>query len=97
MLKLLEFTYTIEYKKGKANRAADALFRIPTLFAITAVVPSWSEDIEKSYTQDATCTSLITQLTAGSTTLPKYSFQAGILRYKGRIYIGTYLKFQHTS
>ena len=53
MLKLLEFTYTIEYKKGKANRAADALFRIPTLFAITAV-PSCSEDIEKSYIQDAT-------------------------------------------
>jgi hypothetical protein len=42
LIKLMEFNYTIEYKKGQDNRVADALSRKDTLMALTTVVtPSW--------------------------------------------------------
>jgi hypothetical protein len=55
MLKLMEFDYVIEYKKGYENRAADALSRQEHLSAITTVTPSWMEDVENTYSQDTMC------------------------------------------
>jgi hypothetical protein len=60
LLKLLEFTYTIEYKKGRENAVADALSRKQhDLSAISSVIPTWVADIEASYASDPTYTSLI--------------------------------------
>jgi hypothetical protein len=40
-MKLLEFTYSIEYKQGAENRVVDALSREdPSLMAISIVTPS---------------------------------------------------------
>jgi hypothetical protein len=89
LLKLLEFDYAIEYKKGQENRVADALSRKDTLMAISIVQPSWTEDIELSYAQDTLCQDLIAHATAGTALPSNYTFQSGILRYKGRIVVGS--------
>lgn len=54
LLKLLEYDYTIEYKKGKENVVADALSRKDNdnnmiCQNITMVVPQWTEDVKHSY------------------------------------------------
>jgi hypothetical protein len=46
MMKLLEFNYTIEYKRGKENVVVDALSRkYHTLSANSAAIPLWMSDI----------------------------------------------------
>jgi hypothetical protein len=60
MLKLLEFDFVIQYKKGSDNTAANALSRkdqldslsMPVCKATTMAVPSWTTDITTSYSQD---------------------------------------------
>ena len=56
MLRLLEFNYIIEYKKGKENKVADALSRrsLKTM-AISMAVPTWIEAVENSYANDDHC------------------------------------------
>jgi hypothetical protein len=57
LMKLMEFDYSIEYKKGKENTVADALSRKEHLvLAISSVVPAWITDIEASYTSDSVYT-----------------------------------------
>ncbi|GAB2271142.1 hypothetical protein Dimus_038902 [Dionaea muscipula] len=89
MSKLLGLQYKIEYKKGVENKAADALSRRheEELSAMTAVTPSWMEEIQKSYTDDPYAQSLIQALTS-DVPKPPYSLQDGMLRHKGRLYIG---------
>jgi hypothetical protein len=100
MLKLLEFDFTIEYKKGADNKVADALSRqftdqeeVPetdhTCLVTTTAIPTWTEDITKSYSGDAHCTKLLEELAIDPTSHPRYSLHSGILRHKGRLYIGT--------
>jgi hypothetical protein len=89
MLKLLEFDFTLEYKKGKENVVADALSRKQhTSLAISAVTPTWITEVEQSYCQDTVCKLLLEQLLLDSQSKPNYSLNAGILRYKGKIYVG---------
>jgi hypothetical protein len=66
MMKLLEFDYSIEYKKGSQNTVADALSRKEPLadscLAISAAIPSWVIDVEASYVGDAKCVQLLQDL-----------------------------------
>ena len=69
MLKLLEFTYTIEYKKGKENVVADALSRKGNPSSsccnnMTVVVPTWTEDVKKSYQGDQDSANLLKKVAA---------------------------------
>ena len=48
MLKLLEFNFTLQYKKGKENTVADALSRKAPLMAISVVPPHWISAGEES-------------------------------------------------
>jgi hypothetical protein len=95
MLKLLEFDYTIEYKKGSENIAADALSRqfqtnyVDSYQLISKAIPSWATKIAESYNNDAHCTKLLQELAINTNSHPHFSLNSGILRYKGRIYIGT--------
>lgn len=89
MLKLLEFDFQIEYKKGKENIVADALSRKHSLMAISLVTPKWTDEVVQSYSQDTTCKKLLEELLV----LPDHvaghnSLQGGIIRHKGRIYVG---------
>lgn len=90
LLKLLEFNCKIEYKRGKENKAADALSRRDsTLMATTVIQPTWVEAVEKSYQSDAHCQTLLQKLLLSANSEKNYTLTAGILRYKGRIYIGS--------
>jgi hypothetical protein len=88
LLKLLEFNYSIDYKKGKENIVADALSsKHSHLGAITVITPSWIEAVELSYTRDPQCQELLQKLTITPTSDPYYALKVGVIRYKARIYI----------
>jgi hypothetical protein len=65
MLKLLEFDFSIEYKKGADNTAADALSRkfqdstSDSCSPLSVLVPAWMSDVEASYTSDDHCLKLL--------------------------------------
>ena len=89
--KLLGLHYKIIYKKGLDNNAADALSRCPTtdkLLAISTVQPQWLEEIQSSYVSDPVATKLLSQLAIHPEGVPQYSLAHGIIRYKGKIWLG---------
>nr|ABA97403.1 retrotransposon protein, putative, unclassified [Oryza sativa Japonica Group] len=91
LIKLLNYNYKIEYKKGKENKAADALSRIPFVaqwFSTTIIVPTWIIEILASYATDPKCTALESQLRITPQGHPSYTLTGGILRYKNRLYVG---------
>jgi len=103
LTKLLGLNYRIRYKKGKENKAADALSRrimqsedsCPGtdmtggwLTAITQVVPSWYDQIYSSYKDDATLQDIIQGKMIDATQAPNFTYTNGVVKYKGRIVIG---------
>jgi hypothetical protein len=92
LIKLMGFNYKIEYKQGKLNKVADALSRAThstQLMVVTTIVPSWINQVLQSYEQDPHCSDMITKLTIDPQAIPNMSFSKGLLRYKGRMYIGS--------
>jgi hypothetical protein len=106
MLKLLEFDYSIEYKKGSDNTAADALSRqfqdmetediaatasqaTSQCQAMTVAIPSWMAEVHESYASDTKCIKLLQELTLDKDSNPPFTLQSIIIRFKGRIYIGS--------
>jgi hypothetical protein len=90
LMKLLEFNYTIEYKKGGKNVVADALSRNDhSTMAITSSTPAWITDLEQSCAQYEIYTQIIQQCTINPEAVPHYVVHAGVLRYKGRICVGS--------
>jgi hypothetical protein len=89
LLKLLEFDYSIEYKKGKENTMVDALSQqYHSIAALSTVTPLWIADIENSYTNDEGYVDIIQQLLVNPQSVPHYTVHQGILRYKGKVCVG---------
>lgn len=89
--KLLGLQYKVIYKKGTENTVADALSRCPTdhqLYLVTAVQPQWLADIQQGYDSDRKAKELLAQLALSPLSLPHYSLENGIIRYKGKIWLG---------
>ena len=93
----------VEYKKGCDNRVADALSRIfgpvsdlstsnsdskaSCLMLLTVPDPTWLKVLKDCYSSDEFVQQLVAAVQAG--TPPKgFTFQNGLLIYKGRFYIG---------
>lgn len=92
MVKLMGYNYKIEYKRGKENRAADALSRRPQTYhimSISTAVPLWINDILSSYALDEKCKELETQLKVNPASVPNFTLKNGIIRYMTRIYVGS--------
>ncbi|KAJ4757727.1 polyprotein [Rhynchospora pubera] len=97
---LLGLDYTIEYKKGKENKAADALSRVQgqnwhmelstaDLTVVSEILPSWIQELTQSYTGDSWIDELKQKAALNSNDPnPLYTYHHGVLRFKGRICIG---------
>jgi hypothetical protein len=91
LVKLLDYDYKVEYKKGRENKAADALSRVDhsqQLAAITTVTPAWINEVQGSYTNDERCTELLAKLALDPDSEPQYTLRNGILRKNDKIHIG---------
>lgn len=86
------FDYVIRYKKGSDNIVADVLSRLPasdsSCHALTLTHPQWTEDLISSYESDDLAQQYIAQLLINPIH-QYYSYQHNILRYKGRLYVGS--------
>lgn len=83
--KLLGLQYKIIYKKGSDNRVADALSRCPQseqVLAISSSSPLWLEEVTAAYSQDSTASDLVAKLSVNPNSVPHFSFNHGVLRYK---------------
>ncbi|KAL8137446.1 LOW QUALITY PROTEIN: hypothetical protein V2J09_003447 [Rumex salicifolius] len=90
--KLLGLSYSISYKQGIENRVADALSRrdepeSAAANAISVVTPQWMSEIQSSYEGD----SFALQTLAAASVSPTggFSLLQGLLRFKGRLFIGS--------
>ncbi|KAJ4764940.1 polyprotein [Rhynchospora pubera] len=97
MCTLLGLNYTIEYKKGKENKVADALSRVTgqnwlmhqcpaALYAVSEILPSWIQEMVQSTEGDEWIVQLKKKVQLGD---PNYTNHLGVLRFKGRICVGT--------
>jgi hypothetical protein len=87
--------YKIVYKKGTTNMAADSLSRRPqALNAVSMVTPKWMEVVIEWYTKDAKTKQLYAELSITKTNDQGYSLVDGIIRHKGKIWLGTHVEAQ---
>jgi len=90
--KFLGLQYRIVYHPGSENRAVDALSRQPdppaVCLAVTSLVPNWLQAVLASYSQDPMAQELLSKLALDPSSVPRYTLQSGLLRYRSRICIG---------
>jgi Integrase zinc binding domain len=95
LCKLLDLDYTIQYKKGIKNVVADALSRKMNVavgkeesMAVTELIPVWMEELKESYEEDEWVQAALRgQLS--SREKENITVHQGIIRVKGRLYVGS--------
>ena len=97
------YAFVVEYKKGSDNKVVDALSRQSEfqselsqlsgspktccLFLLSVPNPTWLDLLKDSYSQDVSIQQIIHSIQDGAS--PKgFTYQNGILFYKGRFYLG---------
>lgn len=100
LLKLMDLNFKIQYKKGSTNAAADALSRCVVdtdkhLMSLSSCTPSWLEKLQEGYQDDPVTKQLLTELSLNASSNSDYSLSQGIIRYKGRIWVGQNLLAQN--
>lgn len=94
MLKLMDLTFSIAYKKGVHNNAADALSRCPLpepVCAVSVCSPSWMENLVKGYSDDPDTKSLLTELSLTGSNSKGFTLLDGVIRFKDRVWLGNNL------
>jgi hypothetical protein len=98
MIKLMDLQYTIQYKKGTTNAAADALSRVEhdqEVQAISECIPTWVQKLKEGYEEDDQAKQLIAELAIAPDSHPDYTLHNGVLRFRGRIWVGNNRTAQH--
>lgn len=92
LTKMMGLQFKVVYKKGINNGAADALSRKPPssseLFSVSTVHPAWLASVQSTYPCDEFAHRLLQQLAVDASSHANYTLNSGILRYKGRIWVG---------
>ena len=57
--------------------------------AITTVVLTWSNEITNSYERDQQTQQIIAEVLIQPESQPNYSYNQGVLKFNGRIYVGS--------
>lgn len=91
--KLLGLDYKICYRKGNTNSATDALSRkgleeVSTMMVVSEYAPLWVQEITKGYEEDSYSSQLLTELVLDPAARPHFSLHNGLIRYKGRVWVG---------
>lgn len=97
MAKLIGLQFKFQYKKGVDNKAADALSRVARNFELQALStchPTWLQEVVNSYASDAKAQELLNQLAISSPNETGFSLEGGLIRKKGRIWIGDNVALQ---
>jgi hypothetical protein len=92
MTKLVGLPFRFQFKKGAANKAADALSRVGHMFSLQAVStaqPVWLQEVLNSYVVDVAAQLLLQKLAIDPTAEPPYSLENGLIKYKGKIWVGS--------
>lgn len=87
----MDLDYSIHYKKGITNAAADSLSRRPLpepLMAISLCTPTWMEKLIAGCEDDAFTKQLLVELSLVPENYKGFALQNGIVRYKGRVWVG---------
>jgi hypothetical protein len=92
--KLLGYSFKVEYKKGVDNKVADALSRREgwddevSISVLSMPVATWVDKVKEQYLLDSMFQDLLQKWHSNNLDPQKYSFQSGLLLYKGRILLG---------
>lgn len=90
-VKLMGLTYKIQYKKGITNAAADSLSlrnHTDAILAISAVEPTWLQVLVEGYEDDPETKQLWAELSVAGSHEKGYTLEQGVIRFKGRIWVG---------
>lgn len=84
--------YKICYKQGIENKAVDALFRVPPgphqeVLAVSTLQAIWLKELVDEYASNANTAKLLTDLAVQSPS-GHFSLQDGVIKYKGRVWVG---------
>lgn len=98
--KLLGLRYKICYKQGITNSVADALSRcVPAsdsqTYAIIVCQPVWLEEVIIGYKSDPHAQQLVADLTVSPSTVGSFTLEQGVLKSKGRVWLGSNVSVQH--
>lgn len=87
--------FKLVYKKGPDNKVADALSRkLPdtSLYVVSTSTPKWLEIIIEGYQEDPQAKKLLTELCLSNQNAQGYSLVDGVIKHKGRIWLGNNLE-----
>lgn len=98
------YDFLVEYRKGKENRAADALSRRMeeeeieegSLMALSSPTPVWIEELRTEHACNSELQRLREQLVKGMLDLTLFTSHDGLIFYKGWLYIATDSPLRYT-
>ena len=94
----MDLQYIIQYKRGDTNAAVDPLSKFEhhqEVQAISECIPTWVQKLVEGYEDDEQAKRLMTELAISADSHPGYKLQNGVLRYKGRVWVGNNKTAQH--
>uniref|UniRef100_A0A0A9D2Z3 Integrase catalytic domain-containing protein n=1 Tax=Arundo donax TaxID=35708 RepID=A0A0A9D2Z3_ARUDO len=92
LTKLLGLSYKIQYKKGSDNKVVDALSRRlvqlhEALYAISAGIPVWIQEVLNGYTDNPKVQALLQQLAIASPNSVGFSLRNGIIYLHDKVWL----------